>query len=107
MTRDLCPDTEAQDGSEGGISGMMDARRKIPTLARATGKPRSQPSSLGDDGDNHSDRQQPYNANDLRAYQDGYKQGFRNTASAPKAPVTASAPKKQGRAIRFWRTRRT
>jgi len=58
-------------------------------------------------GDNHSDRQQPYNANDLRAYQDGYKQGFRNTASAPKAPVTASAPKKQGRAIRFWRTRRT
>src|SRR6266481_5577615 len=35
--------------------------------------------------DNHSDRQQPYNANDLRAYQDGYKQGFRNTASAPKS----------------------
>ena len=61
-------------------------------------------------GDNHSDRQQPYDANDLRAYQDGYKQGFRNTTSAPKAPVTASAPKKQGRAIRsirFWRTRRT
>jgi hypothetical protein len=49
-------------------------------------------------GDNHSDRQQPYNAEDLRAYQDGYKQGFRNTASAPKG---------QGRAIRFWRTRRT
>jgi hypothetical protein len=58
-------------------------------------------------GDNHSDRQQPYNANDLRAYQDGYKQGFRNTASAPKAPATASAPKKPGRAKRSWRTRRT
>ena len=61
-------------------------------------------------GDNHSDRQQPNDANDLRAYQDGYKQGLRNTTSAPKAPVTTSAPKKQGRAIRsirFWRTRRT
>jgi hypothetical protein len=59
-------------------------------------------------GDNHIDRQQPYNADDLRAYQDGYKQGFRNTTSAPKAPVTASAPKKSGRAKRsFWRTRRT
>jgi hypothetical protein len=59
-------------------------------------------------GDNHSDRLQPYDANDLRAYQDGYKQGFRNATSAPKAPVTASAPKKQGRAMRsFWRMRRT
>jgi hypothetical protein len=59
-------------------------------------------------GDNHSDRQQPYNANDLRAYQDGYKEGFRNTTSAPKAPTASSAPKKPGRAMRsFWRTRRT
>jgi len=58
-------------------------------------------------GDNHSDRQQPYDANDLRAYQDGYKQGFRNTTPAPKAPATASAPKKPGRAMRSWRMRRT
>jgi hypothetical protein len=58
-------------------------------------------------GDNHSDRQQPYDANDLRAYQDGYKQGFRNTTSAPKAPASSSAPKKQGRAMRSWRMRRT
>ena len=27
-------------------------------------------------GDNHSDRQQPYNANDLRAYQDGLQTGL-------------------------------
>jgi len=58
-------------------------------------------------GGNHSDRQQPNDANDLRAYQDGYKQGLRNTTSAPKAPVTTSAPKKQGRAIRAIRFRRT
>jgi hypothetical protein len=61
-------------------------------------------------GDNHSDRQPPNDANDLRAYQDGYKQGLRDATSSPKAQVTTSAPKKQGRAIRairFRRTRRT
>jgi len=49
-------------------------------------------------GDNHSDRQQPNDANDLRAYQDGYKQGFENSTSAPKAA---------GKSRRFWRMRRT
>jgi hypothetical protein len=48
-------------------------------------------------GGNSSDHQQPNNANDLRAYQDGYKQGFRNSTSAPKKP---------GRSKRFWRMRR-
>ncbi len=52
-------------------------------------------------GGNRSDHQQPKNANDLRAYQDGYKQGFRNTTSGPKAPGRAK------RSIRFWGTRRT
>ena len=49
-------------------------------------------------GRNSSDHQQPNNANDLRAYQDGYKQGFENSTSAPKAA---------GKSRRFWRMRRT
>ena len=32
-------------------------------------------------GGNRDDHQQPNDANDLRAYQDGYRQGFRNLAS--------------------------
>src|SRR6266403_1073096 len=32
-------------------------------------------------GSNRSEHPQPNDANDLRAYRDGYKQGFRNTAS--------------------------
>src|SRR6266404_7955021 len=49
-------------------------------------------------GSNRSDHPQLTDAKDLRAYRDGYKQGFRNTASEPKAP---------GRVRRVWWTRRT
>lgn len=49
-------------------------------------------------GSNRSDHPQPTDANDLRAYRDGYKQGFRDTTSGPKAP---------GRVRRIWWTRRT
>jgi hypothetical protein len=49
-------------------------------------------------GGNRSEHPQPSDANELRAYRNGYKQGFRNTTSAPKAP---------GRVIRIWWTRRT
>jgi hypothetical protein len=52
-------------------------------------------------GGNSNDHQQPKNANDLRAYQDGYQQGFRNTTSGPKAPGRAK------RSIRFWGRSRT
>jgi hypothetical protein len=34
-------------------------------------------------GGNRDDHQQPNDANDLQAYQDGYRQGFRNTAPNP------------------------
>ena len=47
---------------------------------------------------NLSDHPQPTDANDLRAYRDGYKQGIRNATSEPKAP---------GRVRRIWWTRRT
>jgi len=49
-------------------------------------------------GSNRSDHPQPTDANDLRAYRDGYKQGFRDTTSGPKVP---------GRVRRIWWTRRT
>ena len=49
-------------------------------------------------GSNRSDHPQPTDAKDLRAYRDGYKQGFRDTTSGPKAP---------GRVRRIWWTRRT
>ena len=49
-------------------------------------------------GGNWSDHPQPNDAKDLRAYRNGYKQGFRNTTSGPKAP---------GRVRRIWWTRRT
>ena len=49
-------------------------------------------------GSNRSDHPQPTDANDLRAYRDGYKQGIRNTTSDRKAP---------GRVRRIWWTRRT
>jgi len=48
-------------------------------------------------GGNRSEHPQPTNANDLRAYRDGYKQGIRNTTSGPKAP---------GRVRRIWWTKR-
>jgi|ERR1700704_5948120 hypothetical protein len=49
-------------------------------------------------GGNRSEHPQPNDASDLRAYRNGYKQGFHNTASEPKAP---------GRVRRIWWTRRT
>jgi len=49
-------------------------------------------------GGKRSDHPQPNDANDLRAYRNGYKQGFRNTSSGPKAP---------GRARSIWWTRHT
>ena len=49
-------------------------------------------------GSNRSEHPQPNDANDLRAYRNGYKQGFRNTSSEPKA---------LGRVKRIWWTRRT
>jgi hypothetical protein len=48
-------------------------------------------------GGTRSDHPQPSNRNDLRAYRDGYKQGFRDTTSGPKPP---------GRVRRIWWTRR-
>lgn len=48
-------------------------------------------------GSNRADHPQPTDANDLRAYRDGYKQGIRNSTSGPKAP---------GRVRRIWWTRR-
>jgi hypothetical protein len=48
-------------------------------------------------GSNRTDHPQPTDANDLRAYRDGYKQGIRNSTSGPKAP---------GRVRRIWWTRR-
>ena len=49
-------------------------------------------------GSNRSDHPQPTDANDLRAYRDGYKQGIRNTTSEPTAPA---------RVRRIWWSRRT
>ena len=49
-------------------------------------------------GSNRSDHPQPTDANELRAYRNGYKQGIRNATSGPKAP---------GRVRRIWWTRRT
>jgi hypothetical protein len=40
-------------------------------------------------GGNRSDHQQPNNANDLRAYDEGYRQGFRNTAANQQYGRTA------------------
>src|SRR5882762_10159546 len=37
-------------------------------------------------GGNRSEHPQRNDANDLRAYRDGYKQGIRNATSGPKAP---------------------
>jgi hypothetical protein len=49
-------------------------------------------------GSNRSEHPQPSDANELRAYRDGYKQGIRNATAGPKAP---------GRVRRIWWTRRT
>jgi hypothetical protein len=49
-------------------------------------------------GGNRSDHPQPNDANDLRAYRNGYTQAFGNTTSGPKAP---------GRVRKIWWTRRT
>src|SRR6266478_4705113 len=49
-------------------------------------------------GGNRSEHPQPNDANELRAYRDGYKQGIRNATAGPKAP---------GRVRRIWWTRRT
>jgi len=48
-------------------------------------------------GSSRSDHPQPTEANDLRAYRDGYKQGIRNRTSGPTAP---------GRVRRIWWSRR-
>jgi hypothetical protein len=41
-------------------------------------------------GGNRDDHRQPNDANDLRAYQDGYRQGFRNTSSEQQTYRTRS-----------------
>ena len=49
-------------------------------------------------GGNRSEHPQASDASDLRAYRNGYKQGFQNTTSGPKSA---------GRVRRLWWTRRT
>jgi hypothetical protein len=49
-------------------------------------------------GGNRSEHPQPSDANELRAYRNGYKQGIRNATSGPKAP---------GRVRRIWWARHT
>ena len=51
-----------------------------------------------DNQNGDSEHPRPSDANDLRAYEDGYKQGSRNT--------TMSGPKAPGKVRKIWWTRR-
>ena len=56
-------------------------------------------------GANRSEHPRPSDANNLRAYEDGYKQGSRNTTTSTKN-TTMSGPKAPGKVRKFWWTRR-
>ena len=55
---------------------------------------------------NRSEHPRPSDANDLRAYEDGYKQGSRNTTASGPKNTTMSGPKAPGKVRKFWWTRR-
>jgi hypothetical protein len=57
-------------------------------------------------GANGSEHPRPSGANDLRAYEDGYKQGSRNTTTSGTKNTTMSGPKAPGKVRKFWWTRR-
>ena len=65
-------------------------------------------------GGNRNGHPRPSDANDLRAYEDGYKQGSRNTTTSGTKNTTMSGtkntmmsgPKAPGKVRKFWWTRR-
>ena len=57
-------------------------------------------------GGNRNGHPRPSDANDLRAYEDGYKQGSRNTTTSGPKNTTMSGPKAPGKVRKFWWTRR-
>ena len=57
-------------------------------------------------GGNRNGHPRPSDASDLRAYQDGYKQGSRNTTTSGTKNTTMSGPKAPGKVRKFWWTRR-
>src|ERR1700730_5145819 len=57
-------------------------------------------------GAKRSEHPRPSGANDLRAYEDGYKQGSGNTTTSGSKNTTMSGPKAPGKVRKFWWTRR-
>jgi hypothetical protein len=57
-------------------------------------------------GANRSEHPRPSDANNLRAYEDGYKQGSRNTTTSGTKNTMMSGPKAPGKVRKFWWTRR-
>ena len=57
-------------------------------------------------GGNRNGHPRPSNASDLRAYEDGYKQGSRNSTTSGTKTTTMSGPKAPGKVRKFWWTRR-
>ena len=57
-------------------------------------------------GAKRSEHPRPSAANDLRAYEDGYKQGSGNTTTSGTKNTTMSGPKAPGKVRKFWWTRR-
>ena len=57
-------------------------------------------------GGNRNGHPRPSDANDLRDYEDGYKQGSRNTTTSGPKNATMSGPKAPGKVRKFWWTRR-